>query len=193
MSEKVNVYDFDKTIYKGDSTIDLYIYCLSINPKIFLHVPVLLTAYWKYKNRRITKTEFKEKFYSFLKEMTDIDQIIECFWLKNGKKIASWYRKQQSEEDVIISASPEFLLRPICNQLNIKYLIASKVDKNIGKYDGLNCYGEEKVKRFQAEFPNKVIDKFYSDSKSDLPLAKIAVQSFLVVGTEKLIEWKLSS
>ncbi len=45
----------------------------------------------------------------------------------------------RKEDDVIISASPEFLLRPICNRLGIRHLIASRVDARSGAYDGQNC------------------------------------------------------
>ena len=30
----MNVYDFDKTIYKGDSTLDFYFFCLRKKPII---------------------------------------------------------------------------------------------------------------------------------------------------------------
>lgn len=30
----MNVYDFDKTIYAGDSTIDFYLFCLKRQPAI---------------------------------------------------------------------------------------------------------------------------------------------------------------
>ena len=45
---------------------------------------------------------------------------------------------------MIISASPEFLIAPIANQLGVRY-IASKLNPETGTYDGLNCYGDEKV------------------------------------------------
>ena len=94
--------------------------------------------------------------------------------------IKSFYLKQKNYDDVIISASPTFLLEPICRRLNITYLIASKVDKHTGKYTGINCYGSEKVRRFKEIFPNQSIDNFYSDSLSDAPIAKLAKHAFLV-------------
>ena len=44
----MNVYDFDKTIYDGDSTIDFYFYCLKKHPKIILCLPIQLYAAVKY-------------------------------------------------------------------------------------------------------------------------------------------------
>ena len=98
-------------------------------------------------------------------------------------------RDRQNVDDVIISASPTFLLEPICKRLHINYLIASEVDKYTGKYDGTNCYGVEKVKRFNKIFPNSSIDNFYSDSLSDTPLAKLSKHAFLV-SNNKIINWK---
>ena len=47
-----------------------------------------------------------------------------------------WYMKQQKEDDIIISASPDFLLRPICKRLGIHSLNASNVNIYTGKIEG---------------------------------------------------------
>ena len=52
---------------------------------------------------------------------------------------------------------------------------------NTYKIIGKNCYGEEKVNRLKM-IGIKKCEKFYSDSKSDEPLKKIAKSSFLVKG-----------
>ena len=92
----------------------------------------------------------------------------------------SMFLDQQKPDDMIISASPEFLLKPICEKLGIQHLIASKVDVRTGKFSGENCRGKEKVRRLAAEYGSAYIDQFYSDSHSDLPLAQLADQAFLV-------------
>ena len=45
----INLYDFDKTIYKGDSSIDLYKYALRNKPTIIKYLPMQLLAIFKYK------------------------------------------------------------------------------------------------------------------------------------------------
>lgn len=184
----MNVYDFDKTIYNGDSTLDFYFFCIKKKPLILKKLPKQLYSAIKYKMKIITKTEFKENFYSFLQVLDNVDDLLEEFWNMNKSKIKDFYLKQKSKNDVIISASPNFLLDPICKQLDIQYLIASQVDKHTGKYTGINCYGEEKVRRFNELFPNLQIDNFYSDSLSDTPIAKCAKQAFLVKNDE-LQKW----
>lgn len=185
----MNVYDFDNTIYSGDSTLDFYFFCLKKYPHILITLPNQLYGAICYKMKKCSKTEFKERFYCFLPLLNNIDDLLKSFWDKKKLKIKDFYLNQKEINDVIISASPTFLLEPICKKLNIKYLIASNVDKYTGKYTGINCYGEEKVKRFKSIFPLNSIDNFYSDSLSDTPLAKYAKHSFLVSNTS-INNWK---
>ena len=117
-----------------------------------------------------------------------MDRWDEEFWDENAEHIKEWYLLQQREDDVVISASPEFLLRPICRRLGIHYLLASVVDKRTGMYYGLNCYGEEKVRRFRQTFDGE-IDAFYSDSFSDAPLANLAKRAYLVDG-DQILPWE---
>lgn len=185
----MNIYDFDETIYDSDSTKDFYFYCLKRYPAILLTVPYMAWGFFLYVIGAVEKTRAKEIMYRFLHHIPDIDAELERFWDINERKIKPWYRERQREDDIIISASPEFLLSPICNRLGIKYLMASRVDKKTGKYTGENCWGEEKVKRLYEVFPDSKCEEFYSDSLSDTPLAKIADKAMIIRG-EKLIQWK---
>lgn len=185
----MNVYDFDNTIYKGDSTAHFYFFCLKRHPSMIKYIPSLAAGFAGYYIfKKGNKTHFKEKMYRFLK-CIDLEKDVNDFWDKHISNVKGWYLKQQKPDDVIISASSVFLLTTICQKLGIKYLIASPVDKKTGKYNGLNCHGEEKVRRFYEEFPNGKIDEFYSDSKSDTPLALIAKKAYLVKGNI-ISDWK---
>lgn len=175
----MNVYDFDGTIYRGDSTIEFYLYCLVRRPFIARYWPGQFRAMWRYKTGRCDKTKMKEDFFSFLRGIKDIGREVESFWKYHKRKLDSWYIQVKKPTDVIISASPEFLLRPICRELGIKNLIASQVDGASGIFAGDNCYGEEKVRRFQNIWKDEKIDAFYSDSESDLPMAKLAVKAYM--------------
>ena len=188
----MNVYDFDGTIYNGDSTRDFFFYLLSIDKKVASVLPSFGLAAIKYKLGIINKTKMKETFYRFLKLFNDgeIDKFVTRFWNENIKKIYSWYYDKHKDSDVIISASPDFILEPICKKLNVK-LICSKVNIKNGDYIGLNCHGEEKVKRFREVYGDTCIDEFYSDSKIDLPLASLAKEAFLVKRGGKIIKWKM--
>lgn len=185
---EVNVYDFDKTIFDGDSTKKFYLYLLKRQPKIALYLPKQFFYFIPFSLGRLEKTKFKEKFYSCFNIVKNIDEEVENFWRLNIKGIKQWYYDKQQDTDIIISASPEFLLMPICKKLGINHLIASKVDKHTGKYIGLNCYGKEKVIRLNKERPNTIIKEFYSDSFSDEPLAELAKKSF-IVDKDNLYPW----
>ncbi len=185
----INVYDFDKTIYKNDSTKDFYFFCIKNNPKILLCLPKQGIAFIKYIFKIYTKTEFKEKFYVFLTKSRNTKKLVEKFWDAKEKNILEYYLKQTKESDIIISASPEFLVKPMMKRLGVNNVLASIVDMKTGTYTGLNCYGKEKVFRFKIAYPNAKINEFYSDSYSDEPLAKLAKKSFIVEGND-ISDWE---
>ena len=183
----MNVYDFDKTIYNGDSTLDFYIFSIKKNLLLLRYFPKQFSGIILYHLKIINKEKYKEFFFSFLNGIKNIDDEIKKFWGKNEKKIKNWYSNQKNEKDVVISASPEWLLKPITDKLEIN-LIATKVDKKTGKFDSLNCYGNEKVKRFKEKFPNEEIENFYSDHHSDTPMFLISKNAWIVKG-EKIEKW----
>lgn len=186
----MNAYDFDKTIYKNDSSTDFFIFCMFRHPRIFGLLPSIVIGFFKYYIfKRGTKTEFKEKIMKFLRYI-DTKKDIADFWQKHKSGIKDFYIKQHKDDDVIISASPVFLLKPICDELEIKHLIASEVDINTGKFCSPNCHGKEKVLRFRQQFNDAQVHSFYSDSLSDTPMAEIADKAYIVKGN-KIYDWKL--
>ncbi len=184
----LNVYDFDKTIYSGDSTLNFARFCYRRHPLLLRFLPGQVLAFVPYALGLISKTVFKQHFFRYFRGLKDIDAEIRLFWETHRQKIEPWYLAQNTPDDAVISASPEFLLRPICAELGIKNLIASRVDPKTGDYTGENCYGEEKVVRFRETFGDEPIERFYSDSLSDSPLAALANESFLV-SEGKAIPW----
>lgn len=176
----INVYDFDKTIYDGDSTIDFYLFCICKNPILVFLLPITILYFIIYKLKFIDKLKFKEKFFSFLKYIKNIDNLVQLFWERNKKKIKPWFINDNSSNKIIISVSPEFLLRYIINEINVIDIIGTKVNKHTGKFESKNCYGKEKVKRLNEKYSECLIEKFFSDSKSDKYLAQISKTSFLV-------------
>ncbi len=184
----MNVYDFDDTIYDGDSTKDFYWYCLQNRWSLARYWPRQAWALLLYRLGRIDKTQCKQRFYVFFQGLPDMENFVYDFWRRNIKKIKHFYKVWQRPDDLIISASPAFLLEEACRRLGVVNLIASPVDPQTGHYQGSNCYGEEKVRRFRADYPHKEIEGFYSDSLSDGPMAAIAKKSYLVAG-ETLLPW----
>ncbi len=176
----MNAYDFDNCIYGGDCTIDFFRFCLSKKRALVRFLPHQLWGFVLYAFGFIDKTAFKQRFFCFLQGVEHLDGTLAAFWDAHEAKICAWYLERQQENDVIISASPEFLLKPCCDRLGISRLVASRVDSATGVFSGENCYGAEKPKRLMEDLGIQSLDAFYSDSLSDLPMAQRANESFLV-------------
>lgn len=183
----MNVYDFDNTIFRGDSTVRLTVYVMLHRPAALVTLPPLIWGGAMYLLRLWPKQRFKERVYAFCRHIPDMDELLDDFWDKNRGRIYDWYMRKKQPDDLIISASSQFALRPICDSLGVR-LIASEVDAKSGKYIGKNCHGEEKLRRFREAFPDGEIDEFYSDSRSDAPLAGLARQAY-IVRKGKISEW----
>lgn len=179
----MNVYDFDKTLYRGDSTLDFYRFCLRRQPGLVRRLPGQCLRMLGAVAGRRGRTALKEGFYSFLPAVRDLDAAVEAFWEQAASAVNQDLVRGLREGDVVVSASPEFLLAPMCAQLGVA-LLASEVDPCTGVCLGANCRGEEKVRRFRAAYPDAPIDCFYSDSRSDAPFAALARRAFIVDGGE---------
>jgi phosphatidylglycerophosphatase C len=174
----MNVYDFDKTIYAKDSSIDFYLFNLRQDWTILRYAPKQVWALFNYKLKRIPKTRMKQVFYTYFKTIKNMDERVKLFWDTHEGNVRPFYATQRQPDDVIISASPTFLLAPLMQRWGVN-LIATEVDPTSG-LSGENCWGPEKVKRFKAHYPHSPIDQFYSDHLSDVHLAKLAKEAFLV-------------
>ena len=187
---KINLYDFDKTIYDGDSTADFMKYILKKHPSTIRFMPRMGIAALKYALKIIDKTKMKEEFYSIFSSIDDIDKLLEEFWKTHENKIKDFYLEKDHSNDIIISASPEFLLKPMTDKLKVKDMMASKVNKKTGKYEGINCHDVEKVRRLNEKYSNyKVMESFSDSITSDKPILELAENAYQVKG-KKLIKVK---
>lgn len=175
----INGYDFDGTIYNGDSSVDFYLYCLKRKPIIIKYIFIQIWGILLYILGFKEKEYMKEKFFSIVKSIDNIDEYIEDFWKKKIKNIKPWYLEQKDKSDVIISASPEFLLKPLEKKLKVK-VIATKVNKKTGKFESKNCHDYEKIERFNKEVKGKQLKSFYSDSMADKPIMDTAQEAYYV-------------
>lgn len=181
----MNVFDFDNTIFRGDSTVRFVCFCFLRVPRLWLQIPGQAGNLILFALKRRPKLQFKERMYRFLRALPDVDALLAAFWDANIRRVKLWYLAMRRDDDVVISASPEFLLQPAMERLGIRCLMASRVDRHTGLYDGLNCHGEEKVRRFRERFPQGQVEAFYSDSLSDAPMARLAQRAMLVHGDER--------
>lgn len=176
----MNVYDFDGTIYEGDCSVDFFIFCLKKRPWLVFILPWQILGIGLYLVHAISKGTMKEHYFSFLKFIPHDSSYIDSFWNQNIHRIYPWYKKQQQETDVVISASPAFLVKPACERIGIKNVIATDVEYSSGKFLSQNCHDVMKVSFFYKRYPDIRISQFYSDSLSDEPMAELADQAFLI-------------
>ena len=175
----MNVYDFDKTLYPEDSTLCFYRYCAARYPRSLLALPGSVPAAAGYLLGRRSRQELKESLFRFLRAVPSPEEAAEEFWDREIGKIRSWYGPRRRPDDLVISASPAFLIEAACRRLDIACL-ASPVDPVTGRFQGPNCRGEEKLRRFRRQFGGAAVEEFYSDSLSDVPMAAVAERAFLV-------------
>ena len=181
----MNVFDFDNTIYDGESVIDFFLYYCKKDKKLLRYIPTVALAMLKYKQGKITVEQAISKYG---KTVTDYyaeniglgDEFIK-FWDTHSHKIKPFYKNIQSEDDLIISCSPEMSLKIICERLGIKRYIGTAFDDETGEIKRL-CFRENKVKAFFEQYPDTVIENFYTDSLNDQPLIEISKNAYLVKG-----------
>lgn len=175
----INVYDFDGTIYGGDVTIDYLIFNLKLKPLLLFKAPLFLYQLFLVLIKYEDIKDFKEFLLRQLIPSNHLKANLKQFWVTHSHKIKDFYYKQKDSSDLIISASPYFLIEPIAKELNVN-LLATQYDLVRKKIIGHNLKGQHKVTLFSKTFPNTTINRFYSDSWDDLPLAKISHQPYLV-------------
>lgn len=186
----MNIYDFDNTIFNGDSSVKFIKYSLIHHPFLVLwSIFKSIKEVIKYLFKKSNIGNIKSVLFSFVKDIKDLDSYMNDYVLKNMKNIKNFYLEQKQDDDVVISASFDFIVKPFCEKLGIKHIIATKYDTKKGCIIGNNCKGKEKIKRFNEIFANKKVTQAYSDSLSDIPMFEIAKQAYLVKG-ENLIPYK---
>ena len=180
----VNVYDFDNTLYDGETLVDFILYYVRRDIKIWKYLPKLIVIAIKDACHLFTVEEAIEAYASFLEGyyVTKTDSFADAvvrFWNKNEKKIKPWYNEVRKESDIVVSGTTDFILEEIMKRMNIKNYVGSSIDKDTGKFTRL-CFLENKVKIFNELYPNCHIENFYTDSMNDKAMMDIADHVYLV-------------
>lgn len=76
----MNVYDFDETIFRRDSTACFYFHCLRRHPGLLRYLPSGAAAFFRhYVLHRGGKTEAKERFYRWFRAVPDMESAVSDF------------------------------------------------------------------------------------------------------------------
>lgn len=183
----MNVYDFDETIFMTNS-LELFIkFVIKRHPKLFLcFAPRVIRAKKLYKNKKINKAKLLAIACSVVKYLKSPEQDAIKFWNRYEKLISKWYLEQKRSDDLIISASPEFLLKPLSKKLGIK-IVGTKVDAETGVIIGNIRLAKGKA-NWVIGHDMPLIENFYSDSLSDFPLALLSENAYLVTDNATVIK-----
>lgn len=160
-----NLYDFDGVIYRGNCSLDFFTFCLKYYPGILKYVPKYVLDYLLIKTNRFNYEKDSYDFCKFICDVKDLELLILKFWKLNILRINKWYLEQHKKNDLIISGSPDFLLKYICDYLGVEN-ISTVVDINNGYVTDF-CYRDNKIMLLNDRYPNEIFDSFYTDNLSD--------------------------
>lgn len=176
----LDIYDFDKTVVPFDSGSNFLIFCFLHYPYLFLLLPYYMVTGLLFGLQIMGLDHFKKHIFLFVR-FIPLQRAVKKYWDKREKDVFSWFLSEnRARYTVVISASPDFLLREIAERLKIDMLLCTRHDAKNGTLLYKNCRGEEKVRRFYEAFPNGAAVKcVYSDSyKNDRPIFSLGEQCF---------------
>ncbi len=179
----MKVFDFDNTIYKGESTFDFAIYVMKRKKSLLRYIPRIVWILLLYKICKMNIEEFTERLEKnsklFLENEELITSLVPEFWLDNIEKLYPNMLKKIQKEDIIITTSPKFLIDGVRDLLNTEKILTTELDLKSGKIKYLN-FQENKVKSFEKKYKGEKIEALYTDSYNDTPLMEIAKSVYIV-------------
>lgn len=123
----MKVFDFDNTLYRGESSVDFSFYMIQHNKKILRYVPTILFSLVGYKLCLLKKEKIESIINDFFAGVLDgtesLSAFVNQFWEAHAVKLNKDLLRLIEPGDVIISASPEFLLEGIREMLNTEKVL----------------------------------------------------------------------
>jgi phosphoserine phosphatase len=177
------VYDFDNTLYRGESGVDLFFYYIKKRPSLLRFTPTVIVGVIRYKLHLVQLDDVLNGYGSiverFVAGVEDFAQDAKEFWDRHDHRLRSFYYRLQQDDDLVISASPEPSLQEVCGRLGVKRWIGTRINEETRRLDYV-CFRENKVKAFQEQYPGETIENFFTDSMNDKPLMELAQKVFLI-------------
>ena len=190
--QKIIVFDFDKTLTYKDSLREFYFFASKKN----LSFPFKLSRYYflvaKRKLKQISLIDLNHdaiKLFLADYNKNDLNAIGKNFIKRiifNKIYYEDYAALAQNEENQVIVTSASFEI--YLKYIGFKHLLATELNYENDKPVGIQFLNHNinKVKKLN-EIGITVVDVLYTDSISDLPLARIAKQIILIRNDEKII------
>lgn len=180
----IDVYDFDGTIYDGDSTADFVLFCLKRHKQMIRSLPQIAGAALQLAMKKISLTQFKSALFGEMVKYFDLEAEADAFWqdMKTRIKLGPWFFETPRDLPIVIaSASPEFELQHAAKILGVSTLIGTQCDVKTGQLIGLNCKGAQKIDRIREVIGDFEVRAMYTDdAKADGPLLAIAKERYIL-------------
>ncbi len=181
---RIDVYDFDGTIYEGDSTVDLVRFCLQRHPSLLCGLPAVGAAALSMAVGKSGLTQMKSTLFGEMARRIDLAREAELFWQgdRPRQKLGAWFWSTPRDLPIVIaSASPEFELCYAAKLLGHVDVIGTRCDARTGRLLSPNCKGEEKVRRLKERLGEFTVRAMYTDNeKADAPLLAMANERYLL-------------
>lgn len=204
LKKKLIVYDFDKTIYGGETGTNFFKFYFKKFPlKSLVFIILYVEDILFYIFKQIKLKQLKERFFRFLEghSKEEIDKLVTEFWEIEKNKIYDWAKdelaenKKQVDLVIVTSASPKFIIEKFLLDFGYDLVFGTEFvkfdnDRFISKIYGENNKNDEKVKKLKMWAKKQKISfeilKFYSDSIADKPLYDLAKEKVWVNKGEKI-------
>lgn len=182
---EIDVFDFDGTIYDGDSTVDFLRFAFSRRPLLLLcAVPPVVLSGLSAAAGRFSLTRFKSALFSALAGRLDLREEGRRFWEseRTRARLGAWFLERPRALPVVIaSASPDFELEPAAELLGADLLVCTRCDPDTGRLIGENCKSGEKIRRIGEALGEYAVRAMYTDdAKADAPLLRLAKERYIV-------------
>ncbi|WP_168407655.1 HAD family hydrolase [Acinetobacter indicus] len=187
------LFDFDGTLYLHDSFTGFIFYALRKRHIVKRGLQILpwIQAYYLnfYPAHRM-----RPKLYASMFKNSDAEEILklaqdyaqQLIFKLNPKLLEQLIQHQElGHEVVLVSASLDLYLKPVCSYLNID-LICSEVEIKAGKITGFyqtpDCSNQQKKIRILEKYnlDNYAEIYAYGNSKEDVDMLNLATYSYMV-------------
>ena len=150
-------------------------------------MPTMVSGIVQYKTGTLrletALEQYSKPFEEYVSALSDIDALVDEIWDKHMHKIKPFYDQVRSDDDLVISASPQIVVDEVCRRLGIKRCIGTQFDRKTGKL-GRVCFRENKIAAFREAYPDAHISALYTDSMHDKPLMDISDSVYFVKGNK---------
>jgi HAD superfamily hydrolase (TIGR01490 family) len=182
------VFDLDKTVTKRPTYVPFLLSVARREPSKLLYAGPIVLAGLAYKIGLISRGRVKEFMLRAIVGRASRAEVAahaeafvaECLdrGLRPGARRALAEHRARGDNLILATASFDFYVERLGRQLGFDAVIATRAawdqdGRLLGRIDGENCYGAEKLRRLEEALPDlrgryRVVA--YSDSHADLPL-----------------------